>query len=411
MAVGLRQHGGLWVLWLAGLGLGGPLAAQAPIVGAGPSGAVRILGTDLAILEVEEPRKDLPCVVTPAKPVLGFDLRFHTGYEVSVPLRELAGLENLLTMIFRVTPENQKEVSHYFVQRVRVPPIDAEARGDAYLQGTFDVGEGRYHIDWLMRDRAERVCSFYWETEAELSPRDKQMSVALAPSAVASAESEAFREEPPVTRAAGEALNVKILVNFAPQNAHASALLPQETHALVSILRSLSREPRFGRFSLVAFNLQEQRILYRQDNADRIDFPGLGEALETLKLGTIDVKRLAQKHGDTEFLTGLIQREMNDASHPDALIFAGPKVLLEENVPVESLKESGEVEYPVFYMNYNLDPQSNPWRDAIGRAVRFFRGQEFTISRPRDLWSAVTEMVGRIVSMRASRRSNGGGSE
>jgi len=411
MAVGMKQHGGLRMLWLTGLALGGSVAAQVPIVGAGPSGAVRILGTDLAILEVEEPRKDLPCLVTPAKPVLGFDLRFHAGYEVSVPLRELAGSENLLTMIFRVTPEDQKEVSHYFVQRVKVPALEEEARGDAYLEGTFDVGEGRYHIDWLMRDRAERVCSFYWDTEAELSPREKQMSVALAPSAVQPAESETFKEEPPVTRTAGEALIVKILVNFAPQKAHASALLPQDTNALVSILRSISREPRFGRFSVVAFNLQEQRILYRQDNADRIDFPALGEALDSLKLGTVDVKRLAQKHGETEFLTALIQREMNDASHPDALVFAGPKAMLEENVPVESLEETGKVEYPVFYMNYNLEPQSSPWRDAIGRAVKFFRGHEFTISRPRDLWAAVTEMVGRIVSLKAIRRSSGGGSE
>ncbi|MBM3746212.1 MAG: acetyltransferase [Acidobacteria bacterium] len=410
MAAGWKHRGSVVGLWLASLSPGGALLAQSPIVGAGPGGAVRILGTDLAVLEMQEPRKDLPCTVTPAKPVLGFDLRFHAGYEISVPLRELAGTENLLTMIFRVTPEEQKEVSHYFVQRVKVPAIEAEARGDAYLHGSFDLGEGRYRIDWLMRDRAERVCAFNWDAEAVLSARDKQMAVALAPGEVQASDTELFTEEPPVARAADEALSVKILVNFAPQNAHASTLLPQDATALVSILRSISREPRFGRFSVVAFNLQEQRILYRQDNADRISFPALGEALSSLKLGTVDVKLLAQKHSETEFLTGLIQREMTEASSPDALIFAGPKAMLEQNIPVESLKETGEVEYPVFYMNYNLQPQTNPWRDAIGRAVRFFRGYEFTISRPRDLWTAVSEMVGRIVNFKQARRTAGGDS-
>ena len=407
MAVSAEQRGGVWMLWLAGLALGGWLKAQAPIPGSGPGDAVRILGTDLAILEVQEVRNDLPCTVNPSKPVLGFDLRFHADYEVVVPLRELAGSEDLLTMIFRVTPETQKDVSHYFVQHVQVPPIAPEARGDAFLHGSFDLGEGRYHIDWLMRDRAERVCSFYWDAEAELSNRDKQINVMLPPGAVQASEREPFKDEPPVARTAGERLNVKIVLNFGPQNQHAAALLPQDTTALLSILRSISREPRFGRFSVVAFNLNEQRILYRQDNADRVDFPALGEALGSLKLGTVDIKLLARKHSDTEFLTGLIQQEMNDASRPDALVFAGPKVMLEENVPVESLKETGEVEYPVFYMNYNQEPQANPWRDAIGRAVRFFRGHEFTISRPRDLWAAVTEMVGRIVDFKNARRTAG----
>jgi len=90
------------------------------------------------------------------------------------------------------------------------------------------------------------------------------------------------------------------------------------------------------------------------------------------------------------------------------LIFAGPKALLEENVPPEALKEVGEVEYPVFYMNYNLNPSAMPWRDAIGRAVRFFRGREFTISRPRDLWAALNEIVSRVVRLKSVRQASGG---
>jgi len=394
--------------WLPGLAVGLVVHAQTPIVGSGPGGAVRIFNTDLAVLEVQEPRKDLPCTVSPVKPVLGFDLRFHAGYEVSVPLRELAGAENLLTMIFRIAPESHRDEPFFFVQRVRVPSIPEDAKGEAYLQGSFDLGEGRYHVDWLMRDRSERVCSFYWDAETALPPRDKQISVALPPDSIQASETEPFKEEPPVARTQGELpLNVKVLINFAPQNSRSATLQPLDTTALVSILRSISREPRIGKFSIVAFNLQEQRILYRQDRADRIDFPALGEALHSLNLGTIDLKKLIQKNGETEFLTNLIQREIGGEEQPDALIFAGPKVMLEENVPVDSLKDVGEVEYPVFYMNYNLEPQTNPWKDAIGRTVKFFKGYEFTISRPRDLWVAMTEIVSRIMKFKSARRTSG----
>ena len=119
------------------------LPAQMLMQGSGPAGAVRIFNTDAAILESQEPRKDLPCTVTPIKADLGFDLKFHAGYDVSIPLKDLAGSENLLTMIFRVTPENRPDEPVYFSQRVSVPAIEENAKGDAYLQGIFDVGEGK----------------------------------------------------------------------------------------------------------------------------------------------------------------------------------------------------------------------------------------------------------------------------
>lgn len=387
--------------------LAAPFALRSQVVLQAVNGNVRVFNTDLAVLEAQDPRKDLPCTVTPSKPTMGFDLRFHAGFEVSVPLQELAGGENLLTILFRVTPESHRDETVYFSQRVRVPLIEDDAKGDAYLQGTFDLGEGKFHVDWLMRDRSERVCSSYWDSEAILPVKDKQIEVMIPPDSISASEREQFREEPPVERSQGEPLSVKVLVNFAPQNANSSALQPVDTGALVSILRTISRDPRIGKFSIVAFNLHERRVVYRQDDADRIDFPKIGEALETLQLGTIDMKRLAEKNGETDFLTALITKEIRTGSQPDALIFAGPKAMLNENVPADSLKDVGEVEYPVFYMNYNLNPQQVPWKDSISHAVRFFKGYEYTISRPRDLWFAVSEMVGRIVKSKHSHRAAG----
>ncbi len=135
-----------------------PLRAQTIIEGSGPGGLVRIFNTDSAILEAQEPRKDLPCTVSPIKPLLGFDMKFHAGYEISIPLRELSGAEDLLTTIFRVTPETKTDDPVYFSQRISVPSIEPDAHGNAYLQGYFDVGEGKYHVDFLIRDRSERVC-------------------------------------------------------------------------------------------------------------------------------------------------------------------------------------------------------------------------------------------------------------
>ncbi len=374
----------------------------------GPSAkrTAQLLPADLAVLEQRELRKDLPCTVTPVKPVLGFDLRFHAGYEVDLPLRDIAAREDLLTIVFRVAHTSTEDDPSYFTQRIKVPMIEAGARGDAYLTGGFDLGEGKYKVDWLMRDRRERVCSFHWDSEADLPDRDKDLGVTLLPGQIRSADEEVFKPEAPVNKATeGRPLNIKVLTNFAPQNANASALQSVDLDALVSMLRNIERDPRIGRISLVAFSLHERRVLYRQDDAADIDFPALGKALESLSLGTIDVERLSQKHGDTQFLADLVHRETEGTSQPDALVFVGPKALLQQNVAEVDLKETGPLAYPVFYMNYNLDPGAVPWRDAIGNVVKFFKGTEFTITRPRDLWYSVTEMVTRVATSRDQRQA------
>ena len=143
--------------------------------------------------------------------------------------------------------------------------------------------------------------------------------------------------------------------------------------------------------------------MYRQDSSQQIDFPALGKALQSMKLGTVDVQHLEQKHSQTDFLADLIQKEVGSANHPDAVIFAGPKAMLETNVPQADLRRIGDIECPVFYMNYNLNPQAVPWKDSISHAIRAFRGTEYTISRPHDLWLSTREMVSRIVRSKRER--------
>jgi hypothetical protein len=185
---------------------------------------VRLMPSDLTILESGDTRKDLPCVVTQRKPELGFDLRFHGGYEVTLPLRELAGAGEMLTVLFRVSSQGPPATSAYFVQHYRVPAIDDDAKGAAVLQGVIDLGEGKYHVDWMMRDREERICSSGWDVEATLPPKDKPIPLFIGPSEVAETLPEPFVND--ATRSSlnrTDNLELKLLVNFAPQNSLSAA--------------------------------------------------------------------------------------------------------------------------------------------------------------------------------------------
>ncbi|MDQ2712011.1 MAG: acetyltransferase [Acidobacteriota bacterium] len=383
-----------------------PAPSQMLIKPAEPGDPVTIMPADLAIFESADERKELPCVVTQRNANLGFDLRFHAGYDVTLPLQEVSGDGELLTVVFRVSSRGEQGQSAYFVQHFNVPTVADDAKGDAVLQGEINLGEGDYHVDWLMRDRTERICSSAWDVEASLSPKDRLINLFLAPNKVAEFQPEPFLNDTDVRNApaGSEALNVKLLVNFAPQDSLSATLQKSDTDALVSILKTIQRDPRIGRISLVAFNMSESRVVYRQETADQIDFPALGRALRTVKLGTVRIDQLNEKHSETDFLQSLIEHEVSTPSaHPDAVIFAGPKAMLNADVPQGDLRRIGDIECPVFYMNYNLNPQAVPWKDSISHAIKAFRGTEFTISRPRDLWFSTSDMVNRILRSKRSR--------
>src|ERR1700676_3344902 len=65
--------------------------------------------TDMAVLASRERRAEYSCQVTPDKPSLGFDLRFHADYRVRVPLKVLADVGGWLQVVVRVTPAANSE--------------------------------------------------------------------------------------------------------------------------------------------------------------------------------------------------------------------------------------------------------------------------------------------------------------
>ena len=375
----------------------------------GSDGKVHPLFSDIAVLEEEESRKDLPCNVTQIKPELGFDFKFHAGYNVTVPLKELSDEAGSLTMVFRVVPSGHTDRPVYLSQHVPVPQIEADARGDAELHGTFAIGEGKYHVSWLMRDRSERICSSNWDIEAALPFRDKPMPLQIAPEGVQAADLEPYRAEPPARRTETDGgLRLKVIVHFAPQDPAAAMLAPDDVNAPLSILRSMARDPRVAKLSMVVFNMPEQRVIFHQDESAELDFPGLGKAVRTLNLGRVDARLLAQKHSDAAFLGDLLTKEMSgNRNPPDAVIMVGPRAGADDPLPPDALKALGDIKFPVFYMNCSLDPAVNPWHDAIDAAVRAARGAEYTISRPRDVYFSWSDIAGRIVKSRFGRSVGG----
>lgn len=379
---------------------GGAARAQSLLKSPEPGSPIRLLTDDAAVLELQEPRTDVACSVSAFNPELGFDFLFHAGYRVAIPMKELVGAGDMLTILLRVTSERRPDEPVYFLQKIRVPVMKEDTAGSVVLDGFFELGVGKYHVDWLMRDERNRVCARFWSVDARAMGKDAQLAQGLAQDLIQPVEATPFYDDPPVERRrVDRPLRVKVIINFASLSPLAAKLGQGELQGMASILRKISREPRVGAFSVVACSVQAQQVLYRQQNAPGIDLPALGLALKSLNLASVDAKQLALKNGETEFLARLITEETQD-DQMDALIFVSPKYPIDANVSRDIVDHLKDLERPVFYLNYNLSPNTNPWRDQIGRLVKQLHGVEYTITRPLDLFNAWSDIVSRLLSGR-----------
>jgi hypothetical protein len=357
--------------------------------------ALRLQQTDMAVLESDEFYDDLPCKVTPEKPALRFDLRFHADYTVSIPVKNLAPGGEQLIVRLRITPIADQADEVLMTDGLNVPAIPEDAKGWGSFPGGFALGPGRYRVDWLMRDRQGRYCSSHWQTEARLAAGERDLPIGLPPNAVAALVEEPRTGQTTPVSGGGDALHVKILLNVAPAVTGRTFLDRGELEVLGSLLQNIGREPRFHSFTLVAFNIQTQKIIHRQENVSHIDLRSLSAAIEKSDVGTIDYRSLLEPHSESKFIARVLTAELAaGAPQPDIVLVAGPKTSLEGKAPLEQLKEFGEPAFPIFYFSYVADPVQNPFRDPIGAALKAYKNSsELKIVRPRDMGVAMSHLL------------------
>jgi len=149
----------------------------------------------------------------------------------------------------------------------------------------------------------------------------------------------------------------------------------------------------------VAFNLRDQKIFYRQEHADQLDFLALEKAAQSRASGTVDLSVLRDPQSELHFVTRLLTQELGaQADSPDAIIIVGPRVSLDRKVPLDSLKAKGSTMCPVLYLNYTSNLFES-WPDTIGSALKAFKGATaHNIVFPRDVGVAIRELLSRVAN-------------
>lgn len=352
---------------------------------------------------VANANQPLKCRKSHFKPRLDFHFRFFTGYTIDIPLKQLVAPRNVFEVVLDVRPLSATgEKPFLYRDYLRVGPVEKGLRGEVSLSGSFVVGEGEYQVAWHIKDRYGRGCSVAWEIEAKLPRRQQDIKLSMEPGEIDSSYTNLFGWERNIRSRSGPGYRVKVLASFDPARRRRQAIMHLgDILPVLAAMRALLRDGRFVEFSVLAYSVEDQAVLLRQDFDDAIDFPALGEAVKKLSPATVGFEQLGENK-DRDFLAELIVGELEKTGEFDALIFLGSDSLLFQRIPKELLEGIGMRSYPVYF----LKTAWLPWSGATSDAVKKLKGKIYQFRTPKDLSEAIEKMAEDL-----GRRESGGGSE
>ncbi|MGH9496450.1 MAG: hypothetical protein ACRD3B_15725 [Candidatus Sulfotelmatobacter sp.] len=342
----------------------------------------------------------LKCKIQPWQPTLDFSFRFVAGYAVYCRLGLFEGKKATLTTYVRVTPAGKPSVMLGAANDI--PAIAPEmlrfAGGDASKiknevgsSNIFAVGGGSYSIEVAATDDRGRVCLRRWKIRVEPDRSQRKLALAVAPLGVQALDRNAWQIDS--ARERGD-LRFTILLNAAPINPYQSTLRAWDRTFLLECLYTLLRQIPYKSVRLIAFNLDQQREIYRSNRFDDDAFLALSHALRRIETSTVSVQALRQRNSP-KFLLSETNSEISESDHAQALVYLSPALRSDVQAGADLLAGEASTRPPFFYFEYVPGPQS-AFPDSIQHLVTAANGKTFQIHSPSQLNQAIQKMLAQL---------------
>ena len=361
-----------------------PAAAQQPL---NPADSKRIT----QVFDHGGPIDPLHCVIQPRSPAFDFAYRFELAYWVTCSLTRFGGHATDVLIFARVTPEGG--TPQFLGQAIHLPETPPnKLKQNIVITGGVAVGEGDYRVELLVGDRISgRISRRSWEEHVKRSGKQEAAEVAIPPHAILPL---AVRPWPIQMDAKG--LRVTVLLDAAPLNPRTPSLRMWDRAFLLQSLSSLLRQIPCASVRVRAFNLDQQRELFRQDQFDDTGFIKLVDALQNLELGTVSYQVLQHRKGWADMLLSYAKEELTAAEPSDVTIFLGPRTHYFEGTPRSSVPLR-ETRSPRFYdLEYFPFMGGAHSPDALAILTKQLDGSVYEIASPGDLARSVQKILARV---------------
>jgi hypothetical protein len=353
------------------------------------------------VLDSASTGEALKCEIHSERPALDFQLRFTDGFSVSCPLRLFGGEKSSVNTFVRVTPKGGTPV--LMGETTHLPAISPKMAAEidprklnqeVEISGAFSVGEGRYRVEVLVADSRARSCRKAWTISVAARRGLEPGEGILQPGAVAPAD---FVPWEAGAKSGQGSLRLTVLLDAAPINPDEQKLRAVDRLLLMQFLSALLDRLPCQSVRLVAFNLDQQREIFRDERfRGGAEFNKLMNAMEALELGTVSYTILQKNQGWVQMLWKLAMREKNAMDPVDAVLIIGPATRTRMKIKHANLIRH-ETEGPqFFYFEYSPDPLGGIFPDSMGTLTKTLDGNSYVFHDPEDLARDIRKMLKRI---------------
>jgi hypothetical protein len=346
----------------------------------------------------------LKCSVTVIRPSLNYSFRYQAGYVLNVPLEQFEGSGHRWRMITRITPDAGERRPVYLVANYGLPAVP-KTKLEATVGGGYLMGEGSYRVRHLLIDERGRTCRKDWRVEVRRSRSESKVKVGIPPDTVWDVALRGARLLPRTTVNDPSAPRLTIMLHAAPSLPRRTRLRQNDVMMLLASATSVLERVPVRSVRLVAFNLDQQRELYRKDGFRLRDMAEVAAAMYRTELGLVDAKVLQNRRGHLETIADLMNQEVNSPEPSDIVLFLGPTSRYFEKLPQESLDrpDGPSPQFLFFQLAPNIHGGHVPMMesalpDSIRHAVSRAGGKTVVIRTPGDLAKAIErlEKIGPI---------------
>ena len=344
----------------------------------------------------------LKCAIKPMPPFLDFAFRFEAGYIVRCPLREFAGNGSTVVSFVRVSPEGGSPIvlGDAYQLPSSVDTATGKARVDQLkdeldFSGGFAAGEGNYQVEVLVANReATRICRKRWHVHLERKRSEKKVPIALDDNKAVPL---TFLPWSGDFDTSGAGLRLTVLLDAAPVNPYSAKLRAWDRSFLLSALSTVISQINCQSVRLIAFNMDQQKELFRKERFDEPGFNELAQAMRGLELGMVSFQVLQQKQGQASLISHLANLEMADSQPSDAVIVLGPHTRYLDKPPQEFLPSRAGKTPQFFYLEYVPGwLLGRDFPDVVEYVTKALDGTNFKIHSPAELAHAVQKIAAQV---------------
>ncbi|HEX4593250.1 MAG TPA: hypothetical protein VH157_03195 [Bryobacteraceae bacterium] len=334
--------------------------------------------------------RSMHCEVIPVPARLSFSFRFQTGYVVRMPLKQYAGPGHHWNILVRVVPEGGAAPFYLgSYTRLRNAP-KTNAQGE--FGGAYQVGEGRYAVDWMLADDMNRTCRKSWKVEAKLDHRERGLKLGMTAGTVGPI---TFRRWSPKSEEGDDRAisRLTVLLHAAPLYPRSTRFRMQDRLLLVGSLAALLEALPARSVRVVVFNLDQQKELFRQDDLTPDSFDQVAQSTSNLQLQVVDYRVLQNRRGHVGLLSDMINQELAAAQPSDKVIFLGPTSRFYDKIPETAFAQPSAPAPQFFYFEYKpYWGREADFPDSVAMAIRKVKGKTMLIHTPDEFARAIRDV-------------------